>query len=124
MQTQHALERRQHPRREASIVISYRPTDRTARHDITHTQDISRGGMLLTTARAFAPGALLMIVARLPFPGSPQIVQGTAAAVKSKEIVPRLIYETRVQFVDLDRRSSQIIGDFCAGKADQFALTG
>ncbi len=124
MQLQPALDRRQHPRRDASLVVSYRPTYPTAIHDITHTRNISQGGMLLTTARAFAPGDLLAIVARLPVRGSPSLVTGTAGAVGSREIVPRLIYETRVRFVDPDRRSFQVIRDFCSGKASALPATG
>ncbi len=78
-------------------------------------------GMLLTTAGAFAPGDLLTIVARLPYLDVPQIVQGTAAAVESREIVPSLLYDARVRFVDLDGRSCQIVGAFCEGDGDQFA---
>ncbi len=80
--------------------------------------------MLLTTARAFAPGSRLVIQARLTFQGSPRLVQGTAEAVGSREIVRDLLYESRVRFLDLDRRSFQIIEDFCKGNADQYAATG
>ena len=123
MQTQGALEQRQYPRRNASLVVTYRPTDLTERYDISQTRNISQGGMLVTTARAFAPGTRLLIQARLTFRGSPRLVHGTAEAVKSREIVPSLIYDTRVRFLDLDRRSVQEIGDFCKGEVDQVADT-
>ncbi len=34
------------------------------------------------------------------------------------------LYETRLRFVELDRWSCQIIGYFCAGRADLLAATG
>ena len=120
MQPQPALDPRQHPRRDAGLVVSYRPSYPRAAYDITHTRNISRGGMLLTTARAFAPGARLAIQLNLPLRGSPRRVPGTVEAVGSREIVQGLLYETRLEFVDLDQRSSQIIRAFCAGTTDAF----
>ncbi len=118
MQPQLALDRGQHPRRDARLVVSYRPMDPTGGYDITQTRNVSQGGLLLTTASAFEPGERLAIQARLPFWGTPRLVQGATEAVESREIVRSLLYEIRVRFVDLDRRSFQIIGDFCAGRAD------
>ncbi len=123
MQSQPAQDQRQHRRREISLVVSYRPEDPTAGYGIAQMRDISQGGMLLTTARAFAPGALLAIRIRLPFRCSPSFVSGTAESVESREIVQHL-YETRLQFVDLDRWSTRIIGDFCAGTTDVLAACG
>lgn len=124
MQSQPVPDQRQHPRRDASLVVSYRPKDPTAGHGIGQTRNISQGGMLLTTARAFAPGDRLVIRTRPPFLGSPRLVPGTAQVVGSREIVQSFLYETRLRFVDLDRRSSQIIGHFCTGKADVLAACG
>ncbi len=121
MHRQSVPDQRQHPRRDAILVVSYRRKYPIAVLDITHARNISQGGMLLTTARAFAPGARLAICTRLPFRGSLRLVQGTVEAVESREIVQRLLYEIRVRFVDLDRLSFQIIGDFCARKADVLA---
>ena len=121
MQPQPALDRRQHRRRDAGVVVSYRAKHPAAIYDITHTRNISQGGMLLTTGRPVPAGDLLAIVARLPGQGSPSLVAGTAGAVESREIVPSLLYETRVRFLDLDRRSVHIMGEFCEGKVEQFA---
>ncbi len=124
MHLQPVSEQRQHPRREASLVVSYRRKYPIAVLDITHARNVSQGGMLLTTARAFGGGARLAIRARLPLRDSPRLVPGTAEAVGSREIAQRLLYETRVRIVDLDRRSFQIIGEFCALKAEPLAATG
>ena len=121
MESQPAQDRRQHQRRGVSLVVSYRPEDPTAGYGIAQTRNISQGGVLLTTARAFAPGALLAIRVRLPLRCSPSFVSGTAESVESREIVQRLLYETRLRLVDLNGWSSQIIGDFCAGTTDVLA---
>ncbi len=102
-------------------MVSYRPSYPSVAYDITHTRNISQGSMLLTTARAFAPGARLKIQLNLPLRGSPRRVPGTVETVGSRDIVQNLLYETRVRFVDLDRRSFQIIADFCTGKAEPLA---
>lgn len=124
MQPRQLLDQRQHPRRDASLVVSYRPMEPTAGYDITQTRNISQGGMLLTTARAFAAGDQLAIQARLPFGDSPRIVETIAKAIESREIVPGLLYETRVQFVDLDTSSFRPIEAFCAGGADAVSAGG
>ncbi len=123
MQPQQTLERRQHRRRDASLVVTYRPMILTARYDATRTGNISQGGMLLTTARPYAAGARLAIYLRLTSQSSLRLIRGTADTMESREIVPSLLYETRVRFVDLHGQSCQILGAFCASKAAQFALT-
>ncbi len=78
MQPQPLLDQRQYPRRDASLVVSYRLKYPTAVYDITHTRSISEGAMLLTTARAFERRVRLVVRTRLPFRGSTRLVQGTA----------------------------------------------
>ena len=102
-------------------MVSYRPSYPSFAYDITHTRNIRQGGMLLTTARAFAPDALLAIKPNLPGRGSPRRVPGPVESLGSREVVQNLLYETYVRFVDLDRRSFQIIADFCTGKAEPLA---
>ena len=75
-------------------------------------------------ADAFALADRLAIRTWLPVRDSPRLVRGTVEALNSREIVPNLLYDTRVPFLDMDGRSLQTIGDFCAGNADQLAATG
>ncbi|MDJ0862831.1 MAG: PilZ domain-containing protein [Gammaproteobacteria bacterium] len=91
MQSQPAQERRKHPRRDASLVVSYRPKDPSDGYDITQTQNVSQGGMLLTTARAFEPGVQLDIQMRLTAQRPPHLAEGIAEAVTSTELVRSLI---------------------------------
>ncbi|MDJ0862955.1 MAG: hypothetical protein QNJ82_12060 [Gammaproteobacteria bacterium] len=123
MQSQPTQDRRQHPRRDASLVVSYRLKYPTAAYDITHTRNVSQGGMLLTTVTPFERGVRLTVRTRLSSRGWPRLVQGTAEAVESREIVENLLYETRLRFIHLDSPSVQVIGDFCAGPAALAAAT-
>ena len=121
MQFQPAQDQRQHQRREVSLVVSYRPEDPKAGYGIAQARNISQGGLLLTTARAFAPGALLAIRVRLPIRCSPSFVSGKAQAVESREMVQGLLYETRLRLIDINRWSTRTIGEFCTGTTDVLA---
>jgi len=57
MQSQPAFDQRQHPRRDPSLVASYRPKGPTAGFDATYTQNVRQGDMLLANAMVHAPGA-------------------------------------------------------------------
>ncbi len=116
MQTLRALDRRRHPRRDASLLVRYCRTDTAGSYDITQTRNVSQGGMLLTTARALAPGARLTMTARLCLQGLPRLVKVRAEAVASRELVRGFVYETRVRFLDQDSGSFRIFEDFCAAK--------
>ncbi len=108
-----APERRQYPRTEASLVVSYRIKERTSDYDITQSKNLSQGGMLLTTNRDFSGGALLIMTLRLPF--MPEALEVTGKVVHSREIVRDLIYDTRVQFAGLDDRTVIRLGEFVFG---------
>ena len=116
MHPQPTQERRQYPRRDASLTVSYQRGDGTAGYGIAQTRTVSLGGVLLTTAKAFAAGTRLAIRIRLPFRGVPRLVEEAAEVVESREFVRSFLYETRVRFVDLVDQSSQILGNFCAGR--------
>ena len=55
MQPQPAFVQGQHPRRNASLVASYRPEDPTVDFDATYTQNVRQGDMLLANAMVHAP---------------------------------------------------------------------
>ena len=60
-------ERRQSQRIHGRFIVSYRILEDASALDITQTKNISLGGMLLTTNRAFSRGTKLGIEIRLPF---------------------------------------------------------
>ena len=110
MQQPTRLERRQHPRTDASLVVSYRVKELASDYDISQSKNVSQGGMLLTTNRQFGPGEPLLMTLRLPC--MPDAMEVTALVVASREIVRDLIYDTRVQFSSLDAGALTGIGTF------------
>ena len=66
--------------------------------------------MLLTTNKQFELGTNLAMIIR--FPLIPQKIQVTGIVVESKEVVRNIIYETRIQFMDLDEEFFYKLGDF------------
>ena len=123
MQSQPTLDQRQHPRRDVNLVVSYQRKGGAAGYGIAQTRNVSQGGMLLTTARAFSPGARLAIRVRLPFERLPRLVEEAAEAVESRAIARGLLYETRVRFLNLNKLSSVILAGFCTGKTKAPAAT-
>ncbi len=103
-------ERRAHPRTEANLVVSYRGRAVGSSYDISQSKNLSQGGMLLTTNRAFTDGALLIMTLRLPHMSD--AIEVVGKVVLSREIVRELIYDTHVQFTRLDDRARQQLGDF------------
>ena len=103
-------ERRQFPRANANFIISYRMTDPPCDYDLSQSKNVSQGGILLTTNQAFEKGTFLAMTIRFPF--VTRRIDVTGKVVGCKEIVKSIIYETHVQFVDLDMSLFQEIGQF------------
>jgi hypothetical protein len=90
-------------------VVSYRIKAEVDNYDITQTRNLSLGGMLLTTNRNFSPGTILAIDVRLPF--FIDAISFTGKVLGSKEVVKELIYDTYIQFLDIDSRAEGIVKD-------------
>ena len=110
MQGYSGPEKRKHPRIEANFVVSYRVKDPSARYDLSQTKNISQGGILLITNQEFDKGTKLTIVIR--FPLIPEKIEIDGAVIDSKEVVRKLIYETRIQFVNLNKEFFIKLGEF------------
>ncbi|MDD4980595.1 MAG: PilZ domain-containing protein [Candidatus Omnitrophica bacterium] len=102
-------ERRQHPRITARFIVSYRILEEANNIDISQTKNVSLGGMLLTTNRAFSIGTNLALEIRLPFDANPIMI--VAKVMESREISKDLIYDTRLQFLAIDERHRSVIKD-------------
>lgn len=100
-------ERRKTLRVAGSFVVAYRILEEEAGSDITQTKNISLGGMLLTTNRKFPVGAKLALEIRLPVDPSPIML--VCSVVESKEVVSNLIYDTRLAFLEVDKKHQKII---------------
>lgn len=102
-------ERRQHPRITARFIVSYRILEESNNIDISQTKNVSLGGMLLTTNRAFGIGTNLAVEIRLPFDPNPIMI--VAKVLESREISKDLIYDTRLMFLAIDERHRGVIKD-------------
>ena len=102
-------ERRDHPRIKGSFIVSYKILDDVNNADLSQTKNISEGGMMLTTDRAFPEGTLLSLYVRLPFVD--EKIELSGRVLGSKEIVKGLIYETRVCFLETPKEVLERIRD-------------
>lgn len=100
-------ERRKHPRIAARFVVSYRVFEDVDNVDITQTKNLSLGGMMLTTNKAFEPGTKLAVEIHLPFDPNPIILIGRV--LESHEVTKDLIYDTRLEFLSIDEKHKKIV---------------
>ncbi|MBN2831667.1 MAG: PilZ domain-containing protein [Candidatus Omnitrophica bacterium] len=103
------VEKRKYPRAYGRFIVSYRIIDEINNVDVTQTKNISLGGMLLTTNRAFNPGTNLAIEIRLPFDPNPIML--IARVIESREIIKDMIYDTRMEFLAVDEKHRKVIGE-------------
>ena len=103
-------ERRHFSRTDATLVVSYRPKDVPHGFDISQSRNVSQGGVLVTTNKAFDKGTYLDVMIRLPF--MPEAIEVTGQVIGSEPVVPDLIYETRIEFLALSASYFERIGEF------------
>ncbi len=103
-------DRRQFPRASANFIISYRMSDPPSDYDLSQSKNVSQGGILLTTNQFFEKGTYLAMTIRFPF--VTKRIEVIGKVVGCKEVVKSIIYETHVQFIDLDMSLFQEIGKF------------
>ncbi len=103
-------ERRKYERLNVNFVVSYRIKQARGEFDLSPTKNMSQGGMLLTTNKEFAVGTTLAMIIR--FPLIPHKIEVTGVVVSCKQIVRDIIYETRIQFLDLDKEFFIKLGEF------------
>ena len=109
MDNYEGIERRKNARVQGNFIVSYRVYEEEDAADLTQTKNISGGGMLLTTNRSFSAGVLLVMHIKLPFMENRVDVLGQV--VDSREVVKDLIYETRIQFIEVDDKGIKAIDD-------------
>ena len=102
-------ERRKHPRIPGRFSVSYRVMDKTEEIDTSQTKNLSLGGMLLTTNKAFTPGTQLALEIRLPFTPKPIILIGKV--LESHQVTEDLIYDTRIEFIAMDKQHQSSLNE-------------
>ncbi len=103
-------EKREYPRADTTLVVSYRIKQAAGGYDISQARNVSQGGILLTTNRAFANGTRLALTLRLPFLSD--AIEVVGEVVGSSEIVRDLIYDARVHFLEPDGRALRELREF------------
>ncbi len=101
-------ERRAHRRVKKHFLLRYfkaeTPNDKI---DLTQMKNISRGGMCFITAQEFEVGTKMGVELNTPFLTNATILEGTVRG--SVEKTKNLIYETRLEFDNLNTEAQFIL---------------
>lgn len=110
------IERRKYPRIEGRFVVSVKASGANPEEtEVTQTQNLSLGGMLITTNKLFDKGATLELEIRLPTSDNSTTL--STKVVESREKVKNYVYETRLEFLNMNEEQKQIISQFYRIKA-------
>jgi len=101
-------DKRRFKRTNGKFVVLYHIPEENYRADICQTKDISLGGVNFTAGRQFDEGAYLVLEIRVAPEQKNVIIKGKVK--KSQEIAKGLIYDTRIEFFDLDDMQKETIG--------------
>ena len=77
------------------------------KYEMTQVNNISQGGINFTVTTPFEKGSDLVIEMKTPFLSDSVVLQG--AVLESREKVPDLLYEIRVQFHGLSAEAEEIL---------------
>ncbi len=103
-------EKRKCPRVGCHFLVTYRSlAGNEEKSDTSQLKNISLGGMLFTTAESFGPGANLALKIRLPLAHNP--IMPTGKVIESRQIVPGLVYNTRLEFSSMNEYDRQILSE-------------
>lgn len=108
------VERRRYPRTNAAFLVSYKNMYSDSDFNLSQTVNISQGGLLLTTSELFPKGTTLKMLTFLPF--FSQRVNLSGKVVRQREIAKGLIYETGVEFTNLEQVVFEKLGEFAKRK--------
>ena len=102
--------KRKYPRKDVEYLVSYRAEEPSEHYDLSQTKNVSQGGMLLMTSRMFEKNIPMEMM--ITFPLIPQRIKIAGRVVGCKEIVKNSIYETRIEYVNLDEEFFKKLGRF------------
>ncbi|MDD4182713.1 MAG: PilZ domain-containing protein [Candidatus Omnitrophica bacterium] len=108
------VERRRYPRANAAFLVSYKNMYSESDFNISQTVNISQGGLLLTTSELFPKGTTLKMLTFFPF--FSQRINLLGKVVRQKEVAKGLIYETGVEFTNLEQIVFEKLGEFIQRK--------
>lgn len=108
------VERRRYPRANAAFLVSYKDMYSGSDYNLSQTMNISQGGMLITTSEVFPRGTTLKLLTFLPFFSERANLAGKV--VRQKEVAKGLIYETGVEFTNLEQVVFEKLGELARKK--------
>jgi len=108
------VERRRYPRASAGFLVSYKDMYAGVDYNISQTVNVSQGGMLITTSEIFLRGTTLKMLTFFPFLSKRVNLSGKI--VRQKEVAKGLLYETGVEFTNLEQVVFEKLGDFIQKK--------
>ena len=103
-----AVERRRHKRIRRNFILTYfEKNDPSQKYEITQLKNISAGGMCFVTTQQFAPKTLISVELKTPYLSDTTYLEGMV--LESHEKAKGVLYETRLQFTELNAQASFII---------------
>jgi hypothetical protein len=101
-------EKRKYPRINKHFLLSYFDlNDPLVRHNASQLKNIGLGGLCLVTSKAFSAGTRMGIELKTPFLTEFVHLKGTV--LESKEKIKNIIYETRIQFDELELPAQAVL---------------
>ncbi|MDD4955236.1 MAG: PilZ domain-containing protein [Candidatus Omnitrophica bacterium] len=104
------VERRRYQRASASFLVSYKNMYSDSDFNLSQTINISQGGLLLTTSELFPKGTTLKMLTQFPFFSERANLSGRV--VRQREVAKGLIYETGIEFTNLEQVVFEKLGEF------------
>ena len=93
-------DRRQYVRIYRNFILSYHEKGKSdVQYDISQVNNISKGGISFVATRSFDKGVVIAIDLKTPFLADFIHIEGVV--LDSKEKIPHMIYEIRLQFDNL-----------------------
>jgi hypothetical protein len=93
-------ERRSHFRVYRNFILSYHEKGKSIiKHNVSQVNNVSKGGLSFISTYPLKEGAVLTVDLKAPFIGNPIRLEGEV--LESREKIPDLIYEIRLQFHEI-----------------------
>lgn len=100
-------ERRSHERIKRQFVVNYKVRGKEGKYDVSQIKDISEGGLFFTTSTDFLKDTILEV--ELKTPVSALGINLLVKVIESKQVVKGLIYNTRVNIIEIDDSSKVLL---------------
>jgi len=102
-------DRRRFTRIYRNFILSYYEKNNAAqKYDISQVNNISRGGVNFIAVRPFDINTKLCLELKTPYLTDVVLLEGIVLG--SKEKIPKLIYEVRMEFQDLSEQANDVLG--------------